>query len=256
MSDPYLLPEIFDFIIDLLHDNPKALNECCLLSKSWVRRTRKHLFAEIQIRTTGDLTSWKETFPNPRSSPGYYARTLFIGRSQVVREAGGEEGGWVRAFSRIERLTVSCPDFDPVEISLVPFRTLSPFIKSLQVTSLLLPRSQVFSLIHSLPLLENLTLIGHDHTSAINDDELDAPPTSPALTGTLVLLLYQGMANNARRLLNLPNGLHFRKLNLSWRGDEELRLVERLVEACSDTLEYLEIAYGLDGEIYSTSPSS
>ena len=250
-NHPSLLPEVFDYIIDHLHNNSKALRECSVVSKSWVPRTRKHLFVHIHFQTVNDLQLWKRAFPDPTNSPAYYARTLSIGCSRVVREADGEEGTWVQTFSRIERLTVSCVDFDPVEISLVLFHRLSPSLRSLRVTSLLLPRSQIFDLIHSLPLLEDLTSIGHDHASVINDDELNVPPTSPAFTGSLILLLYQGKSNIARRLLDLPNGLHFRKLSLSWRDDGELQLVEGLVVACSDTLECLEIACG---GIYSASP--
>ena len=29
-----LPPEILDYILDLLHDEPEALKECCLVSKS------------------------------------------------------------------------------------------------------------------------------------------------------------------------------------------------------------------------------
>jgi len=38
-SNPYLPPEILDYIVDLLHNSPNALKECCLVSKSWIPRT-------------------------------------------------------------------------------------------------------------------------------------------------------------------------------------------------------------------------
>ena len=120
------------------------------------------------------------------------------------------------------------------------------------MTSLLLLHPQVFNLIHSL-LLKGLALIGQD-------DELDKPPivvpfTLPAFTGTLELVLYQGMVHTARRLLDLPNGLHFRELKLSWCDEEDLRPVVRLVVVCSDTLECLELACKMDGAVYSISQS-
>ena len=109
--------------------------------------------------------------------------------------------------------------------------------KSLRVTSLLFPLSQVFKLICSLPLLEDLDLIGCDEW-AVSDDNLRTPSTvvpltSPAFTGTLQLHL--GMTSTAHRLLDLPNGLLFRKLNLSWHNAEELRWAVMLVVACSGT---------------------
>ena len=254
MSNPRLPLEITDHIIDLLYNKPKALKECCLVSKSWLPRARKHIFANIQFRSTYDIGLWKKAFPDPTDSPAYLARTLFVGCSQVVEEIDAEEGGWIRAFSLIERLTVSWTD----EISLVPFRIFSSSLKSLRVTSLLFPHSQTFTLIRSLPLLEDLALIGYD-VSVIKGDEPDVPPisiplTSPKFTGTLALFVDNGVKNTAHRLLNLPDGLHFRGLNLSWRSEEDLLWVVKLVVACSDTLEYLHVTCELDSEIYSTSP--
>ncbi|KAF9644805.1 hypothetical protein BDM02DRAFT_3066647, partial [Thelephora ganbajun] len=52
MSNPYhvcLPPEILDYIVDFLHDTPETLKQCCLVSKSWVSRTRKSLFADIEF---------------------------------------------------------------------------------------------------------------------------------------------------------------------------------------------------------------
>jgi hypothetical protein len=57
MSNPDLPPEILDYIIDLLHDEPETLKRCCLVSKSWVPRTRKHLFADIGFQTEEHLKS-------------------------------------------------------------------------------------------------------------------------------------------------------------------------------------------------------
>ena len=189
----------------------------------------------------------------PRSCklPRDHAHALFVACAQVVEEADAEEGGWIQTFSRIERLTVRCAD--AAEISLVPFHRFSSSLKYLRITALLFPREQVFNLIHSLPLLEDLALIGHDTVPVIYDDEVDVPQTSPVFTGTLVLLLYQGLVNTARRLLDLPNGLHFRKLDLWWGDEEELRLV-KFVVVCSDSLECLELPCWLNCEIYLTPP--
>ena len=258
MPNPYLPPETLDYITDLLHDESETLKECCLVSKSWVPRTRRHLFAHIQFSSAYRLDSWKTTFPDPTNSPAYHTHTLSIGCVQFIEEADAEEGGWIQTFSRVERLIVNCPwmNFYPAAISLAPFHKFSSTLKSLDLTSLLLPLSQIFYLIHSLPLLEDLSLIGRD-TSVVNDDKLDpastvVPQTSPPFTGTLKLPLYLGMTNTARRLLDLPNGLHFRKLELSWR-DDDLQWMVRLVVACSGTLERFDVTYYPDGETHSPS---
>lgn len=121
MSSPDLPPETFDYIIDLLYDQPQTLRDCCLVSKSWVPRTRKHLFADIKFHSVDTLGSWKNTFPDPSSSPAYHTLSLFIGCPQVIVKADGEDGSWIWGFSRIERLAVNSTwtNFHALEISLI-----------------------------------------------------------------------------------------------------------------------------------------
>ena len=66
MSDPapYLPPEILDYIIDHLHDEPEALKMCCP-SKSWVPRAQEHLFYEIEFKYLAHVNAWKRAFPTP-----------------------------------------------------------------------------------------------------------------------------------------------------------------------------------------------
>jgi len=106
MSTPYLPPEMLDHIVDLLHDKPETLKKCCLVSNSWVPRTRKHLFATVRFGTKEDLESWKETFPNPATSPAHYAETLLIDCPYVVTAADADAGGWIKDFSRVVNLAL------------------------------------------------------------------------------------------------------------------------------------------------------
>ena len=43
----------------------ETLKECCLVSKSWVSRTRKHLFADIKFRPAVALELWKILWCQP-----------------------------------------------------------------------------------------------------------------------------------------------------------------------------------------------
>ena len=108
MSDPRFPPELFDYLTDLLHDQPKALKQCSLVSKSWVPRTRKHLFSEIAFQSRNYLDVCKELFPaDPTASPACYTHSLSLRSmdtiNSLVRE---EEGYWPIAFSNIVRLTL------------------------------------------------------------------------------------------------------------------------------------------------------
>ena len=51
-----LVPEIFDLIVDHLRDDRKALKACCLVSKEWIPRARRHIFACIMFDLQGVTT--------------------------------------------------------------------------------------------------------------------------------------------------------------------------------------------------------
>lgn len=55
------------------------------------------------------------------------------------------------------------------------------------------------------------------------------------------------MAGTARRILDLPNGIHFRKFRLSWSEKEDIHSMEGLLAACSDSLEYLSLCNRVKG---------
>jgi len=249
MSNPHLPPEILDYTVDFLHDKPDTLKQCCLVSKSWIPRTQKHLFTSINFHFLEDLKAWKETFPDPANSPAYHTHSLFVGCPRFVTVADVEEGGWIQAFSHVVQLKVDTDsgNHHDSEVSLVPFHNFSPVLKSLQVSSCL-PRSRVFNLICSLPLLEDLTL----HESWVGEADYNGinfqPLTSPPLTGTFELDSTDGTGPIVRRILDLPGGFHFRKLVLKCRNEEELQWIMALVVGCSDTLEHFDIRH----TIYST----
>jgi len=131
-----------------------------------------------------------------------------------------------------------------LKISLSSFYRFSPTTKFIRVDSVAFPCSSILKLVRSLPLLEDLTLIGNSLLRG-NDDELHAshsatPSTSPVFTGSPEITLYSGMGITVRRLLDLPNGLRFRKLDLMWVQGEDLRWVVELVVKCSHTLECID----------------
>ena len=251
MSDPYLPPETLDYIVDILRSGPKTLQNCCLVAKSWVPRTRKYLFAEIKLYSVKHLEAWKKTFPYPPNSPAHYTHTLLVRCPHAVTTADAEEGGWIQALSHLVRLDLGENSNSP-EVSLAPFYRLPPVLKSLCVSSMLL-NPQIFDLVCSLPLLEDLTLAIRGIESEDLDDgsppALIRPSTSPVLTGTLEIPLLLKMEPLARRLLDLPNGLHFQKLKLEWAREGCLRWINASVVGCSDALESLYVTCYLHGAI-------
>ncbi|KAF9643900.1 hypothetical protein BDM02DRAFT_1281204 [Thelephora ganbajun] len=245
MSDPYLPSEICDYIVDLLHNEPDTLERCCLVSRSWVPRTRKHLFADIRFLYTKHLRRWKWTFPDPSRSPAHHTHTLTICCSEAVTAADAQEGGWIRTFSNVTRLKMS-GDFERPKASLIPFHNFSPALKYLHVASATFPCAQIFDFICSFRLLEDLDLVQRRVIIAgpiDRDGAIFQPSTSPALTGILRVYLSESMEYATRRLLNLPGGLHFRKLELSCYFEGNIQWIRALVAGCSDTLECVDIKY-------------
>jgi len=255
MPIPHLPPEIIDYIVDFLHDDQTTLKECCLVSKSCVPRTRRYLFAGIKIRSERDIRLWAKLSQGDENSLARHTRTLSIYCPELVVEADAGEGGWIRAFSNVESLDVNNGAW-PDECPLTPFHGVSPSLKSLRVGPIILPSSQLFYLIRSSPLLEDLTVVGDTESSSDepsvddNNPHLEAPGVpviSPPFSGSLDFDIYGGMRSTVRQLLDLPNGLRFRKLTFSWDVEEDLRWITDLVMECSDTLEFLYVSHSSRG---------
>ena len=209
-----------DYILDILHDDPKTLRDCCIVAKSWIPRARKHLFAEVKFLSPKALKSWKKTFQDPPNSSAYYTRPLLVKLPQVVTAADVEEGGWIRTFSRPIHLDLNgrVSNLNNSEVSLTfPWILTHPQISPRFFYPT--PYSQILGLVCSPPLLEGLTLIlyGSVDDDDGDDDDLDAGrlpiavsplAPSPVFTGTLGIVLLRGMSPIARRLIELPNELH------------------------------------------------
>lgn len=74
------------------------------------------------------------------------------------------------------------------------------------------------------------------------DDPVFRSVTSPPLTGTLSVREFTGLEHIVRRLLDLPSGIHFQKSRFWWYSGIELPWMTTLVEACSRTLEYIDVS--------------
>jgi len=247
MSNPNLPAELLDHIVDHLHDTGDALINCCVVSKSWIARARKHLFAEVWFKTEEDLESWKETFPDPSTSPGRYANSLSIDCLHAVTAADSEADGWIRGFSDVVHLKLgSRPGTNLAEsIFPVPLQGFSPAVKSLSL-NWVTPSPRLFDLVLSFPLLEDLSVINHNHVEIDEDYGPNELPTAAQLSNPTAFtgsfnLVTTGLAPIARQLLSLPSGIHFRKFTLTWEFVGDISLMTALVERCSHTLQSLDI---------------
>ena len=244
---PSLPPEILDLIIDHLHIERATLEACCLVSKSWIPRTQRHLFAEVAFgRNT--LDSWMTAFPNPSNSPARHTRTLSISGARQLASSSTYVWGWVRSFCRITNLLVETAWWDDRRVSLAHLHGLSPTLKSLCFDRSFLPLSEIFDLIHSFPLLEDLAVRTHDRSIDDTRDTKGTPATSPKFTGTL--RLKNTIPPVVCRLLDLPGGLHFTKIVVGCPARDATSAMD-LVSRCSGTLESLSLEYFLGCMFYS-----
>jgi hypothetical protein len=84
----------------------EALKECCLVSKSWIPRTRKHLFAQIIFHTEEDPGIMEEGVYRSLDLSCASRQNSANRLPHVITAADGEAGGWIRGFSRVTHLGV------------------------------------------------------------------------------------------------------------------------------------------------------
>ena len=251
MPRPPLPPELLDHIVDDLSPARDALKNCCLVSKLWIPRARKHLFADVEFRTAANLQSWKNTFKDPSTSPAHYAKSLLVKFPRSVTAADVEDGGWIPTFSRVLHLDLDLGGITTREFNgarRLPLHGFSSALKSLRLHFNALPPSQISDLIDSFPLLMNLSvsnlirLPGNKDRRALVWKSIAAEHSSlPPFTGSLDLCLGGGMGPIVLRLLSLPGGLHFRKLHPQRNHVDDTPSTKKLIESCSSTVESLEI---------------
>ena len=227
-----LPPEILDHIVDHLHDESATLGACCIVSKSWIPRSRIHLFAHVNFTNRLPVGSWAEAFTDPLNSPAHYTRTLEIQGRDATTTVGADANRWIRTFHNVAHLHIS---YHPEH--LVLFHGLSPTIRSLHLQFGHVQLSECFDLMCSFPLLEDLTLLVYDCEDDV--DGWTTPSTSPRLNGTLELRSMVRIGPITRWLLNLPNGLNFTEVFLTCANETDFKSTTDLVSGCSNTLEFL-----------------
>jgi hypothetical protein len=259
MSSLYLASELLDDIVDLLYEERYALQSCCLASKSWIPRTRKHLFANVEFHTKWDLQSWKEVFPDPPTSPAHYTKSLTVCCPIGVTMVDVE---WIKAFSSVQYLKVdSTEDFDADDrrTSFIPFHGFSPALDTLHVICKAASPSRIIDFTITFPHLQTLRVSAgmgsydnEGYELAIGSDDpycpsstIPWPPNMPAFTGTLEIDIRSGLRLIAPTLSSLPGGLRFRQLILKCRCEEraDSQWAEALVRSCSSTLESFQITH-------------
>jgi len=210
-----------------------------------------HLFVRLKFKNTS-VESWAEAFPDSLNSPAHYTRTLTIHSCWLLSNARPVVAGRIRAipFHNVAHLNLLGSEPSSGLVSLVPFHGLLPTIRSLRLALSQAQPSEIFGLICSFPLLEDLGLFPFSNWNGA--DGWTPPSTSPRLSGTLQLYSMGGeMSHITCRLLDLPNGLSFTKIVLLCVDDEiDFKSTTDLLSGCSDTLEFLDVSEYLPGGFF------
>ena len=243
---PRLPFEIICDIIDLLYDDRDTLKKCCLLSKSCIPLARRHLFKGIRLNGLSHLKAWAKLFQNPAESPAHHACWLIVSGFDDQVE-GAEECGWIQSFTNVTNFSVHGMKNDKLNY----LHNFSPVVKSLCVNSNFGSPSNILTLVCSFPCLEDLEVLCVGPNNIDQDGAAFQPSSSPAFTGTLILSGH--LEAIATLMLDLPGGLHFKKIDLSILQEtktEEPNIgwMVKLTEMCSGTLEYINIEFGLHGK--------
>ena len=243
---PSLPQESLDLVIDCLRDDPIALKTCCVVSKPWASRARWHLFADVEFHPVkSPIESWMKAFPDPSNSPARYTRSLSIGVPSLLTSTNTDAHAWLRSFCRVVRLLVFKAVWtDDRPVSLTQLHGFSPILESLSLQYPSASPSGFLNLAVSFLSLKDLFLVSLAEGDA--DDGWSIPSTSPKFTGALVLITRDWIHPYARRLLDLPGGLHFSSVSILC-SDRDAESTARLVSRCSDTIESLFIYYDFSG---------
>ena len=232
-----LPPELLDLIVEHLRDEPTTLKACCIVSKSWISRIRKYLFARIRIRSPERIIQlWKQTFPDPSNSLAHYTRTIYFLKFDSSALASPDVVGWIRSFHHVEDLSLDFLGQGNYDDFHVKLRGFSSTLRSLSLANSVVALSRIFNFISSFPLLEDLALV----MCLTNDTgEWISPSAPPRFTGSLRVTGV--LPSIARWLCARPGGLHFRKIDLTLLTNETTSIMD-LVLKCSNTLESLAIS--------------
>ena len=121
-----------------------------------------------------------EAFLDLSISPTHFTRSISIHGFPPVTEVGTDTDDWIRTFRGVTHLYWESPALQDGKVSLVPLRGFPSTVESLRLN---FAPFEVFDLVCSFPLLEDLTLI---HPLPKNDTEqCIVPSTPPNFTGPL-----------------------------------------------------------------------
>lgn len=249
--------ELLDRIIDFLYDDVAALRSSCLVHTRWIPPCRNHLFASVTFHELFDLEVWADSFPSVPHSPAKYVRNLSI--AGLWASLGDEKFNpdeleepllaQFRSFENVRKLVFTAINLHPssspetffshVQSSLTSLEFYSPFPTT---------PAELLHFVCSFPHLEDLTVTGPNIWLEEREKRYIGLQKSPPLGGKLMLVGFSDPGGAfITRLVDLPDSVSFRSIELDFIGMEDYQPVGRLIKACASTLELLQLGSSFSG---------
>lgn len=232
--------ELVDKLIDELVDDAKSLRTCCLISRRWVGRSRRHLFRLLTFPRTDKFTSYRNMFPIDHSVNSH-VRALVIAQ---VPYSGLEH---FKAFRGLESLILVDIVNRPMEgQDTIGFlaegfgATLS--IKSLKLIQWRVSPTTLMEFICRFPSLKELIIQRMDFLCGLPRWKL--PSRFPRFTGRLDFVDRNGhdaVGRFLRLLSRLP--LAFREISIETVSSGAPDPIITILEKCSPVLVNASLRY-------------
>ncbi|KAF9029970.1 hypothetical protein BDZ89DRAFT_1064939 [Hymenopellis radicata] len=235
-TTPLQLPqELIDNIIDHLHDSPRDLKACSLVSHSFHPRSHFNLFQRVDVRS---IEAAQRFFTHLSPETRAIIRTLML---------CGPNSSPFTHFPEIPMMLQSL-HLDRLVLGEIDLRLLKPFSSGLSITYLetqycrFTSFSELRSMLWSLPSLTTLIVFFPsfgDHSAPVDRDN-DSPSHASLLsdlTTTISALLSP---------LYLTNLKELRRLNISLSSGEDVQRLAGIIQALHSSLRHLSIEMSSD----------
>jgi hypothetical protein len=225
MSPP---PEVVDHIIDLT-SNHRTLQACSLVAKSWVARSRMHLFRDVLLFSH---RRWQKDMSVGPTSPAIYTRTL------TLVQPNTPQGKWInthnlypflshlRDFKNVENLILDGWDSSKFSAGGLKkyFGHFGAHLRSLELDGERMSPESFLIFLGLFPNLEDLSV-----KEPIRGAEASvAPAVLPKLSGRLTIRVHT--TNLFPSICKFP--LRFQEICL----EEHPHDYQELINACAKTL--------------------
>jgi hypothetical protein len=235
---PIFPQEVIDDLIDWVSvssvgQRDPHLRSCSLVARSWVRRSRQHLFHSIELASTADIGNWIGSIRPGVGGVSGYVRKLWLNVNWDQWSQRFPSAEHLRSFTHVEdlRLTYWCGGRATKEEVEEAFGRFGPSVRSLSVS---LPRGDVGSFLHFLslfPQLDNLSI----WTSCLDESLDPLPGNAVAVRRSLVLDCAQEHFADAL----IGSGLKPKTLKISIPRSFSY---DGLLTACAPSVEFISLS--------------